>query len=166
MLDGTVVYSCYYSPNASLIETFQADLEGSVRQSPGPIIVVAGDLNAKSRLWRGDPKDRRGHFSRNNGLTWPDSHQSVGDGNIRKKSVIIGTGSNLPSTNTKETPTRVDNIGKSHSVTIDISVSSLGEAEVPSVSFSKLSLRIVYRLDWNFERILKIYIQSALKFWN
>ena len=50
MLDGTAVYSCYYSPNASL-ETFQADfddLEGSIRQWPGPII-VAGDLKAKSK---------------------------------------------------------------------------------------------------------------------
>ena len=50
MLDDTAVYSCYYSPNASL-EIFQADLddlEGSIRQWPGPII-VAGDFKVKSR---------------------------------------------------------------------------------------------------------------------
>ena len=50
VLNGTTVYSCYYSPNASL-EIFQADLddlEGSIRQWPGPIIVVE-DFNAKSR---------------------------------------------------------------------------------------------------------------------
>ena len=55
-----LVYSCYYSPNASL-GIFQADLddlEGSIRQWPGPII-VAGDFNAKSRSWSGGPEDRR-----------------------------------------------------------------------------------------------------------
>ena len=58
VLDGTAVYSCFYSPNASL-EIFQADLgdlEGSIRQWPGPII-VAGDFNAKSRSWSGGPED-------------------------------------------------------------------------------------------------------------
>ena len=61
VLDCTVVYSCYYPPNASL-EIFQADLddlEGSIR--PGPII-VAGDFNAKSRSRSGGPEDRRGQL--------------------------------------------------------------------------------------------------------
>ena len=60
MLDGTAVYSCYYSLNASL-EIFQADLddlEGSIRQWPGPI-TEAGDFNAKSRSWSGGPENRR-----------------------------------------------------------------------------------------------------------
>ena len=63
MLDGTAVYSCYYSPNASL-DIFQADLDGlerSIRQWPGPII-VAGDFNAKSRSWSRGPEDRRGQL--------------------------------------------------------------------------------------------------------
>ena len=63
VLDGTAVYCCYYSPNAS-VEIFQADLddlEGSIRQWPGPII-VAGDFNAKSRSWSGGPEDRRGQL--------------------------------------------------------------------------------------------------------
>ena len=64
VLDGFAVYSCcYYSPNASL-EIFQADLadfEGSIRQWPGPII-VAGDLNVKSRSWSGGPEDRSGQL--------------------------------------------------------------------------------------------------------
>ena len=63
MLDGTAVYSCYYSPEASL-EIFQADfddLEGSIRQWSRPIIVV-GDLNAKSRSWSGGLEDRRGQL--------------------------------------------------------------------------------------------------------
>ena len=61
--NGTAVYSCYYSPNASL-EMFQAeldDLEGSIKQWPGPII-VAGDFNAKSRSWSEGPEDRRGQL--------------------------------------------------------------------------------------------------------
>ena len=63
LLDGTAVYSCYYPPNATL-EIFQADLddlEGRIRQWPGPII-VAGDFNAKSRSWSGGPEDRRGQI--------------------------------------------------------------------------------------------------------
>ena len=39
---------------------------------------------------------------------------------------------------------------------IETFVRTEGEAEVPSVSFSKFSLRIVNRLNWNFGRILKI----------
>ena len=60
VLDDTAVYTCYYSPNSSL-EIFQAnldDLEGSIRQWHGPII-VAGDFNAKSSSWSGAPEDRR-----------------------------------------------------------------------------------------------------------
>ena len=63
VLNDTAVYSCYYSPNVSL-ETFQADLddlEESIRQWPGPIIVT-GDFNAKSRSWSGGPEDRRGQL--------------------------------------------------------------------------------------------------------
>ena len=63
VLGGTEVYSCYYSPNASL-EIFQEDLddlEGSLRQWPGPII-VAEDFKAKSRSWSGGPEDRRGQL--------------------------------------------------------------------------------------------------------
>ena len=62
VLDGTAVYSCCYSPNASL-EIFQADLndlEGSITQWPEPIIVE--DFNAKSRSWSGGPEDRRGQL--------------------------------------------------------------------------------------------------------
>ena len=50
VLDGTAVYSCYYSPSASL-EIFQDDLDGNIKQWPGPII-VAGDFNPKSRSWK------------------------------------------------------------------------------------------------------------------
>ena len=63
VLDGTAVYSYYYSPNASL-DIFQADLddlEGSIRQCPGPIIVT-GDFHANSRSWSGGPEDRRGQL--------------------------------------------------------------------------------------------------------
>ena len=61
VLDCTAVYSCYYLLYAS-VEIFQADLddlEGSIRQWPGPII-VAGNFNAKSRSWSGGPEDRSG----------------------------------------------------------------------------------------------------------
>ena len=63
MLDGTAVYSCYYSLNASL-KIFQADLddlEGSIRQWSGPII-VAGDFNAKFRSWSEGPEGRKGQL--------------------------------------------------------------------------------------------------------
>ena len=57
------IAATYYSPNSSL-EIFQTDLddlEGSIRQWPGPII-VAGDFNAKSSSWNGSPEDRRGQL--------------------------------------------------------------------------------------------------------
>ena len=37
------------------------DLEGSIRQWPG-LIIVAGDFNAKSRSWSGGLEDRTGQF--------------------------------------------------------------------------------------------------------
>ena len=112
MLDGTVVHSCY-SANVSF-EMFQADLddlEEGIRKWPGPIIVT-GVFNAKSRSWSGGPEDKRTTSRRNDGLTRPDSDYPTGDGNIRKKSVVIGTKSDIPSTNPKEIPMRVDNIGR------------------------------------------------------
>lgn len=60
-LECTVVYCCYISPNATMLQfvTFLNDLELSwMRHSKEAIIT--GDFNAKSPDWGGDIEDRRG----------------------------------------------------------------------------------------------------------
>lgn len=53
------VYSCYLSPNCSIndFEDFILCLERSVRAS-ALLCVVAGDFNAKSRLWGSPTEDK------------------------------------------------------------------------------------------------------------
>lgn len=60
-LKGTTIYSCYWSPNTSLVEfeDFLCRLEIDVRKKTTPV-VLGGDFNSKSPEWGSPLEDVRG----------------------------------------------------------------------------------------------------------
>lgn len=60
-VSGLRVYSCYHTPNCSIAEyaDFVSRLEWSIRSSSLPVC-VAGDFNAKAKLWGRKIEDARG----------------------------------------------------------------------------------------------------------
>ena len=84
-----------------------------------------------------------------------DSDQSTGDGNIRKKSVVISTRSDLPSTNSKEIPMQYWK--KRHSVTIDMSASSYrAENVIPARQTQRMGCQEIWP-----RRLCRVHLENT-----
>lgn len=63
-IEGTIIISCYFSPNSSLAEYEEliGQLGDLIRSGGGSPMVIGGDFNAHSAKWRCPFDDRRGHL--------------------------------------------------------------------------------------------------------